>query len=84
MSISSIGGGVYQSASSLISRAQAGAAADAATVASASTGAGLDVGSADFLNAMIDAKQQVLYTQAGAKMISTANDMMGSLLDIRA
>jgi len=49
----------------------------AATVAS---GASVN----DVLPAMIDARQQLLYTQAAAKMISTANAMMGSLIDTHA
>lgn len=38
----------------------------------------------EILPAMIDARQQLLYTQAAAKMISTANAMMGSLIDTHA
>jgi len=81
--ISSVGGvgpGVIQSATTMINRAQAGATRDAATVASSAMGDG----GADILGALVDARQQALYTQAGAKMISAANEMMGSLLDIRA
>ena len=81
--ISSVGGGlsVIQSATTVIHRAEAGAARDAATVASSSVA---DAGGADVLGALIDAKQQVLYSQAGAKLISAANEMMGSLIDISA
>lgn len=34
--------------------------------------------------ALIDARQQVLYTQAGAKMISASDEAVSSLLDVRA
>lgn len=34
--------------------------------------------------ALIDSRQQVLYTQAGARMISAANAAVSSLLDVRA
>lgn len=70
---------IMQSAGTAINRAVAGANRDAAVVASAST-----VDSSNVLAALIDSRQQLLYTQAGAKLIETANQMMGSLLDIRA
>jgi hypothetical protein len=80
--ISSTGGlGVIQSATSLINRAQAGAARDAATIASSSVAGN---SGADIVGALVDARQQVLYSHAGAKLISAANEMMGSLIDIRA
>lgn len=68
---------IVQSASTMLSRAASSMASASATVASAT-----DVN--DMLPAMIDARQQLLYTQAAAKMISTANAMMGSLIDTRA
>lgn len=82
-------GSVIQSAAATISRASAAAEQDAAVVANATmagsgAGAGLSVGSPDFLNAMIDARQQTLYTAAAARMISTSNQMIGSLLDVTA
>jgi len=36
------------------------------------------------LAALVDARQQLMYTQAGAKMMSTANAMLGSIIDISA
>jgi flagellar hook-associated protein FlgK len=33
---------------------------------------------------MVDARQQLLYTKAAARMISTADEMIGSLIDKRA
>jgi hypothetical protein len=82
-------GSVFQSAAATISRASAAAEQDAAVVANATmagsgTGGGLSVGSGDFVNALIDARQQTLYTAAAARMISTSNQMLGSLLDITA
>ena len=38
----------------------------------------------DTLAALVDAKQQVLYTRAAARMISAADEMVSSLLDVRA
>lgn len=78
-SISSLPG-AFQSAATTINRAVAGASGDAATVASSSMGQ--DSGA--MLTALIDAKQQLLYTQAGAKMMSTANEMLGTIIDISA
>ena len=68
---------IVQSASTILSRAANAVSSAAATVAS-----GTSVN--DMLPAMIDARQQLLYTQAAAKMISTANAMLGSLIDTRA
>jgi hypothetical protein len=72
---------IMQSASATISRAVAGASSDAAVIAGASTG-GVDNG--ELLAALIGSRQQLMYTQAGAKMMETASQMMGSLVDIRA
>jgi hypothetical protein len=68
---------LVQSASTMISRAATALSNDSATVASATN-------VNDVLPAMMDARQQLLYTQAAAKMISTANAMMGSLIDTHA
>lgn len=65
----------------MIHRAEAGVARDAATVASSSVAGN---GGTDIAGALVDAHQQVLYSQAGAKLISAANDMMGSLIDLKA
>ncbi len=72
-------GSALQSAGVAINRAVAGFTRDAAAVASASI-----TSSGELLPALIDAKQQLLYTQAAAKMMQTADQMMGTLLDIRA
>ena len=68
---------IYQSAGTMISRAASAVSDASATVASATN-------VNDVLPAMIDARQQLLYTQAAAKMISTANAMLGSLIDTHA
>lgn len=68
---------LVQSASTLMSRATSAMNNAAATVASAGN-------VNEVLPAMIDARQQLLYTQAAAKMISTANSMLGSLIDTHA
>jgi hypothetical protein len=70
----------FSAASTTIGRAVAGASRDAAAVASA-TGT-QDPGA--MLAALVDARQQLLYTQAGAKMMNTASAMLGSLIDISA
>jgi hypothetical protein len=78
--IPSIGGtNVMQSASSAIGRAVAALSQDASTVA-----AGSITDASQIMSALIDSKQQLLYTQAAAKMLDTANQMMGSLVDVHA
>jgi hypothetical protein len=81
-SISSTGGfpNAFQGASATISRAVAGASRDAAAVASST---GMQDPSA-MLSALVDARQQLLYTQAGAKMMNTASEMLGTIIDISA
>ena len=69
---------VMQIAAGGIRKAVSNVARDAHAVANST-----DVMSRDTLEALIDARQQVLYTRAGARMISAADDMMGTLLDIR-
>jgi hypothetical protein len=68
-----------QSATSAIRRAGDNLKKDANVVARSSA-----VESRDTLNALIDSRQQVLYTQAAAKLISASDEMTKSLLDIRA
>ena len=69
---------IMQIAAGGIRKAVSNAARDAHAVANST-----DVMSRDTMEALIDARQQVLYTKAGARMVSAANDMMGTLLDIR-
>jgi hypothetical protein len=70
----------FQSASTTIGRAVAGASQDAAAVASSSVAQDPRA----MLTALIDARQQLLYTQAGAKMMTTADEMLGSIIDVSA
>ncbi len=70
----------FQGASTTISRAVAGASADASAVASSSMGGDPNA----MLTALVDARQQLLYTQAGAKMMNTASEMLGTIIDISA
>ena len=78
--ISSLGGlpNAFQSATTTIGRAVAGAGQDAAAVASP----GADPNA--MLAALVDARQQLIYTQAGAKMMNTASEMLGTIIDISA
>ncbi len=71
---------VMQSAATAINRGAAGVARDAAVVA----GGSVSDGGEQMLSALVDSKQQLLYTQAGAKMMETAGQMLGSLIDISA
>jgi len=43
-----------------------------------------DVSSRETLGALIDSRQQVLYTAAAAKLIKASDEMIASLLDVRA
>lgn len=70
---------ILQSASSGINRAVAAVSRDATTVASSS----IDNVS-ELLPALIDSRQQLLYTKAAARLMETADKMMGSLLDVQA
>ena len=70
----------FQGATTTINRAVAGASQDAATVASSS----VSQDPSAMLAALIDARQQLLYTQAGAKMMNTASEMLGTIIDISA
>ena len=70
--------GIYPLAREAISRAVSRAEQDAEVIARS------DVDSRDVTTALIDARQQVLYTRAGARMVSTADEMLGSIVDIVA
>ena len=69
----------FQSATGAIHRAVKAVEKDAVVVANSSA-----VESRDTIEALIDARQQLLYTRAAARIISTSDEMMQSLLDIRA
>jgi hypothetical protein len=72
--------GVMQNAATTIQRSVAGATQDAAVIA----GSSVADGGEQMLAALLDSRQQLLYTQAGAKMMETAGQMLGSLIDISA
>jgi len=73
------GPNALQSATAMINRSQAGLRRDAAVVASPQ-----GVTSPGTIAALIDSRQQLLYTSAGAKMIQASEDMLASLLDVHA
>src|SRR5215510_14765869 len=68
-----------QIATTAINRSQANLRKDATVVASSST-----VMSKDTIAAIIDSRQQVLYTSAAARLINASDEMMQSLLDVHA
>jgi len=89
--------GAVQGASTTIHRASAAVKRDAEVVAASSAAdsassanssapadSGSSVSSRDVVAALVDSRQQLLYTQAGAKMMRTADEMLGTLIDIRA
>ena len=68
-----------QSATSAIHRAVKTLEKDASVVARSS-----DVDSRDTLTALVDSRQQLLYTRAAVKIIAASDAMTETLLDIRA
>jgi uridine phosphorylase len=66
-------------ATEAIRKSLASVAKDAQVIASSPS-----VASADTLQALVDAREQVLYTKAGARIISTTDRMVKSLLNTRA
>jgi hypothetical protein len=68
-----------QSATSAIHRSGKALEKDANIVARSTA-----VESRDTLHALVDSRQQLLYTRAAAKVITAADEMTKSLLDIRA
>ena len=68
-----------QSATGAIQRSGKALEKDANVVARSTA-----VESRDTLNALIDSRQQLLYPRAAAKLISASDEMMKSLIDIRA
>ena len=68
-----------QSATNAIQRSNRALAEDANVVAR-----GDSVMSKDVVAALIDSRQQVLYTQAAAKLIAASDEITQSLIDIRA
>lgn len=72
-----------QSAVSAIDRSQRSLANDAAVVARSSTVPAQAI-SRDTLEALIDSRQQVLYTAAAARLISASDQITRSLIDVTA
>ena len=68
-----------QSATSAITRSLNNLRKDATVVANSDT-----VMSKDTIAALVDSRQQVLYTSAAAKLISASDEMLASLLDVKA
>jgi hypothetical protein len=68
-----------QIATNAIKRSVQNVTRDASVVANSQ-----GVTSADTIGALIDARQQVLYVKAAAKIINAADEMTKSLIDVRA
>jgi len=78
MSITAIPGAA-QIATNAIHRSVDNLREDASIVARSN-----DVTSRETLGALIDSRQQVLYTAAAAKLIKASDEMLASLLDVHA
>jgi hypothetical protein len=68
-----------QSATGAINRAVKAVAKDADVVAKSS-----GVEARDTIGALVDSRQQVLYTQAAAKLIKASDEMLQTIIDVRA
>lgn len=68
-----------QGGTTAIRRAVAGLDRDAAAVA-----VGSIENTSALLPALIDSRQQLLYAKAGAKLLETSEQMLGTLIDERA
>jgi len=79
--VSAIGGipAAQQSATSAINKSVRALEKDANVVARSS-----GVEARETVGALVDSRQQVLYTQAAAKLVKASDEMLQSLLDIRA
>ena len=77
--VPAIASGPLPLATEIIRKAVVNVARDAQIIADSQS-----VASADTLQALVDAKQQVIYTKAGARIISTTDRMVKSLLDTHA
>jgi hypothetical protein len=69
----------FDSAQLGISRGLAGMDRDAQAIANGATG-GVDAGA----GALVDSMQQRLVVEASAKMLSTADQTLGTLIDVKA
>jgi pyruvate/oxaloacetate carboxyltransferase len=79
--IASVAGvpGALQSATGAINRNLRALDKDAAVIAKSPA-----VESRETVHALVDSRQQLLYTQAAAKIIRATDEMTQSLIDIRA
>ena len=77
--IPAISSGPLPIATDMIKTALTNVAKDAQVIADSQS-----VASGDALQALVDARRQVLYTKAGATILSTTDRMVKSLLDTRA
>jgi homogentisate 1,2-dioxygenase len=79
--VSPVGGipGALQSATGAIQRATKSLDKDESVVARSQ-----GVEQRDTVAAMVDSRQQLLYTRAAAKIISTTDEMLQSLINTRA
>jgi len=76
---------VMSSATNAVRKSVDRLAQDAHVVANSSTAeASTAVEQRDVVNALVDAKQQVIYTKAAAKMVRAADEMVSSLLRTKA
>jgi hypothetical protein len=71
--------GAFQSATNTLHKALRAQDRDAQVIASADS-----VSSGEAVAALVDSRQQVLYTQAAARIISATDVMTRTLLDIHA
>lgn len=76
--------GVFQSASSTISRSQRNLERDASTVAASMIEGSATNSSRNTATPMVDAREQVLYAKAAAKLIRADDVMTKALLDVYA
>jgi len=68
-----------QSSGTAVKRALAGLDRDAAAIA-----AGSIENTSALLPALIDSRQQLLYSKAATKLMASADEMIGTLIDVRA
>jgi len=71
--------GAFQTATGAIHRSVEDLRKDANVVARST-----DVTSRETLGALVDSRQQVLYSAAAAKLIKASDEMIASLLDVHA
>jgi hypothetical protein len=73
--------GALQNARAGIQKAVKGLSRDAVQIAQSAT---QENGADNVVSALVDARQQRLNAQASARVMKTADEMIGTLLDVRA